>query len=182
MVTGYSDALVNNSTVDSLSFLGFTCTFGLLIGICGAVYLARHVKKILFGLEPEAIATLLQERNVILNSVREGVINVNADGVITLINQEALTLLAEANLSNVLALQDSLAGDTMPEVPWNEVIAEGRVLNNAPVKLGIMCLCFGRGFSVKKILTCFARCWCSIWLSVRTARQRMSLTSSHHFH
>lgn len=136
VVTGYSDALVNNSTVDSLSFLGFTCTFGLLIGICGAVYLARHVKKILFGLEPEAIATLLQERNVILNSVREGVINVNADGVITLINQEALTLLAEANLSNVLALQDSLAGDTMPEVPWNEVIAEGRVLNNAPVKLG----------------------------------------------
>ena len=89
VVTGYSDNIFNNSTMDSVLFLLFMTLIGLLIGIAGAMYLAQHIKKVLFGLEPEEIAALLQERNVLLNSVREGVIDVNNQGIITLANTEA---------------------------------------------------------------------------------------------
>lgn len=136
VVTGYSNEFVNNSTLDSVLFLGLTCMFGLGIGIFGAVYLARRVKKILFGLEPEEIATLLQERNVILNSVREGVINVNAQGVITLINMEAETLLAEANVPNISMMENHLAKIVLPDIPWNNIIKEGKTLGNAAIKIG----------------------------------------------
>lgn len=136
VVTGYSSELFNNSTLESITFLGICSLFGLFIGIIGAVYLARHIKKILFGLEPQAIATLLQERNVILNSVREGVINVNSQGVITLINQEALALLNEANVGDVDSLEYGKAEETLPGIPWEDIINKGRVLNNAPLNLG----------------------------------------------
>lgn len=53
------------------------------------LFLARHVKATLFGLEPEDIATLLQERNALLNSVKEGVVAINKDAEITLINTES---------------------------------------------------------------------------------------------
>ena len=136
VVTGYSDEFVNNSTVDSIVFLGLTGIFGLIIGIMGAIYLAQRVKKILFGLEPEEIATLLQERNVILNSVREGVINVNAQGIVTLINMEAETLLTEANVPNISNMVNCLAKEVLPSVPWNSIIKDGKTFGNAAVKIG----------------------------------------------
>lgn len=46
---------------------------GILIGVIGAVGLARYIKKILLGLEPFAIAKLLEERSSMLQSVREGI-------------------------------------------------------------------------------------------------------------
>lgn len=136
VVTGYSDEFVNNSTVDSIVFLGLTGIFGLIIGIMGAIYLAQRVKKILFGLEPEEIATLLQERNVILNSVREGVINVNAQGIVTLINMEAETLLTEANVPNISNMVNCFAKEVLPSVPWNSIIKDGKTFGNAAVKIG----------------------------------------------
>ncbi len=136
VVTGYSGELVNTSTVDSITFLFITTLFGLFIGIMGAIYLARHVKKVLFGLEPEAIATLLQERNVILNSVREGVVNVNSEGVVTLINMEAETLLVEANVPDAKQMEQRLAREVFPDVAWDRIFKEGKALADAPVKMG----------------------------------------------
>ena len=48
-----------------------------------AIGFANHFKKAIFGLEPEQIARLFQERNATLESVREGIIAINNDGVIT---------------------------------------------------------------------------------------------------
>ena len=42
---------------------------GVLVGIIGAILLARHIKKSLFGLEPHRIAKILEERNTMLQSV-----------------------------------------------------------------------------------------------------------------
>ena len=36
--------------------------FGVLVGIIGAILLARHIKKSLFGLEPHRIAKILEEK------------------------------------------------------------------------------------------------------------------------
>ncbi|GAA3321385.1 hypothetical protein GCM10020331_036990 [Ectobacillus funiculus] len=67
--------------------------FGVVAGLLGAILLARYIKSILFGLEPFEIAKLLQERGAILQSVREGIIAVDQESRITLINKAALRLL-----------------------------------------------------------------------------------------
>ena len=65
----------------------------MAIGIAGAVLLARSVKKTLFGLEPAGIAKLLEERNAMLYSVKEGVLAIDLTGRITLANEAAARML-----------------------------------------------------------------------------------------
>jgi len=50
---------------------------GLLIGIAGAVFLAKRVKKILLNMEPHVIAKKLVEKNTIENSMMEGLLAVD---------------------------------------------------------------------------------------------------------
>ncbi|MBT2658515.1 DcuS/MalK family sensor histidine kinase [Bacillus sp. ISL-18] len=71
---------------------------GILIGVIGAVGLAKYIKKILLGLEPFAIAKLLEERSSMLQSVREGIIAIDQEGKITLVNRAAKKLFKRAGL------------------------------------------------------------------------------------
>ncbi len=67
----------------------------ILIGIVGSGILSRNIKKELFNLEPSEISSLFTERNALIESVREGIIMVDAKGVITTVNlaaYEALSL------------------------------------------------------------------------------------------
>ncbi|MEG6586700.1 DcuS/MalK family sensor histidine kinase [Dendrosporobacter sp. 1207_IL3150] len=66
---------------------------GMLLGILGAIILAKDIKKTLFGLEPEVIAKQLEERSVMLHSVREAIIAIDSQGTITLLNDEGKRLL-----------------------------------------------------------------------------------------
>lgn len=75
--------------------------FGLLVGIVGAYVVARYVKQTLFGLEPLAIAQILEERDIMLQSVREGVIAVDQNSTITLVNKSAVRIFKEAGLSEI---------------------------------------------------------------------------------
>ena len=66
----------------------------LTLGVVGAFLLARRVKRQTFGLEPDEIAALLEQREAMLHGVREGTITVDTSGRITLLNDEAARLLA----------------------------------------------------------------------------------------
>ncbi len=99
VVAGMSNDFVNAIIDESMLLVTMANGIGLLIGIIGAVLLARNIKEILFGLEPEMIAKLLQERSAMLDSVREGVLAVDCHGVITLTNEEARRLFREAGLN-----------------------------------------------------------------------------------
>jgi len=66
----------------------------LTLAILGAFLLARRVKKQTFGLEPDEIAALLEQREAMLHGVREGAITLDPAGRITMINDEAQRLLA----------------------------------------------------------------------------------------
>jgi two-component system, CitB family, sensor histidine kinase MalK len=72
---------------------------GLIIGIIGAILLARYIKKILLGLEPFAISRILEERSTMLHSVHEGIIAVDQSSTITLVNKSALQIFKKAGLS-----------------------------------------------------------------------------------
>lgn len=136
VVTGYSDDLLSESTYDAVFFLITTALIGLLVGILSAIYLASRIKRVLFGYEPEEIAALLQERNILLNSVREGVINVNSKGVITLVNTEAKLLLQQANVPKSDNLRGEKAKDVLHKVNISEIIEDGKTLIDASAKIG----------------------------------------------
>ncbi len=73
---------------------------GGLAGLAGALFLARKIKKILFGLEPFEIAKLLQERSAMLQSTREGILAVDENARITLVNAEAIRLLKRSGMDD----------------------------------------------------------------------------------
>ncbi|WP_078435120.1 DcuS/MalK family sensor histidine kinase [Metabacillus halosaccharovorans] len=73
---------------------------GILVGIVGAVFLAGYIKKILFGLEPFMIAKIHEERNTMLHSVHEGIIAVDKNSTITLVNKSALKIFTNIGLSD----------------------------------------------------------------------------------
>ena len=66
---------------------------GFGFSLLTALWFANHFKKAIFGLEPEQIGQLYQERNATLESVREGIITTNAQGEVTTINKAALQFL-----------------------------------------------------------------------------------------
>lgn len=75
--------------------------FGLAFGMIGAFVLSYYVKRILLGLEPPEIAMVLKERQALIESVHEGVMAVNQDGLITMANKSALHLMSKfGNVDN----------------------------------------------------------------------------------
>ncbi len=65
----------------------------LFISVLVGMAISEHFKRILFGLEPEEIARLFEERNTTLETVREGIISIDREGIITTFNKTAVETL-----------------------------------------------------------------------------------------
>jgi CitB family two-component system sensor histidine kinase MalK len=89
---------VEKALQESHKIIYIATLFGLFIGIGFAILLARNIKKTLFGLEPFAIAQLVQERSAMLQCVREGILAVDKNSVITIANSEAIRVLKLAGI------------------------------------------------------------------------------------
>jgi CitB family two-component system sensor histidine kinase MalK len=96
VAVGLLQSGVDRAVVSVRKRIALGGALGFAAGILGAMYLAGRIKRILLGMEPQEISTLLQQRNAMLHSVREGIIGVNQDLVVTLVNEEALRLFALA--------------------------------------------------------------------------------------
>lgn len=70
-------------------FLLILTGISFIFGIIGTHSLARNIKKSIFGMEPQEIASLLTQRTAILQSTFEGIIALDQTGRIILINKEA---------------------------------------------------------------------------------------------
>ena len=97
LVTG-----LNHKVVSVQKRVGLGVLIGFGAGILGAIYVAGRIKRILLGMEPSEIATLLQQRSALLQFVREGIIAVDRDLTITLVNEEASRLFALAGIHGPL--------------------------------------------------------------------------------
>lgn len=64
----------------------------LILGIGGAVLIARRLKRLIFGLEPEEISFLFTEKEATLESIRDATITINIDRKITSMNKRAREL------------------------------------------------------------------------------------------
>ncbi|ANB56533.1 sensory box protein [Anoxybacillus sp. B7M1] len=71
----------------------FFSILALLLGVIGAIVIAQTVKRSIHGLEPKEIGLLYQEKQAILEAIREGIIAVNQDGIVTMVNKAAMAIL-----------------------------------------------------------------------------------------
>ncbi len=96
--------------------------FSLLICVLISWAFTYHLQKAIFGLEPEQIGRLFQEQNATLESIREGIIAINKNGVITTINQTALKTLG---LDAKLKYQGMAIHKVLPDSRMLEVLHSG---------------------------------------------------------
>ncbi|MBW5448069.1 PAS domain-containing protein [Cohnella sp. CFH 77786] len=95
----------------------------LLLGTGGAILIARMVKRAILGLEPDEIAALYVEKQAILESIREGIIAINRQGAITMINQAAGKIL---QLPGGIEVIGRHILDVLPESRLLEVMRSGQ--------------------------------------------------------
>ncbi|WP_339182685.1 sensor histidine kinase [Oceanobacillus sp. FSL W7-1293] len=65
----------------------------IVLGIAGAIFIAYHIKKLLFNMEPKDISYLLLQKEAILQSTHEGMIAVDHNGMIIMMNKAAKQIL-----------------------------------------------------------------------------------------
>lgn len=120
---------------------------GIALGILGSIYLAGSIKKTMFGLEPEEISSLYQQRDAVIQSVREGIMVVNKRGEIVLVNQAAYEILSLSEGKEVIGqpVMDVIPNTSMLEVLQNgeqqldrQMVLSGKdiIANRLPVLSG----------------------------------------------
>ncbi|WP_309091335.1 DcuS/MalK family sensor histidine kinase [Domibacillus sp.] len=140
VAVGISLESVQNAVASSRNNILAGTAAGILAGVLGAVLLARYIKKVLLGLEPFAIARLVEERDAILQSVHEGIIAVDRDSTITLMNRAAMSLFREGKTESIPlhSLQRVM------ETEQQEIDREQRIngvellVNSVPIHVGGM--------------------------------------------
>jgi two-component system CitB family sensor kinase len=95
---------------------------GLLIGIFGSIYLSKNIKTLLLGLEPEEISSLYTERNAVIQSVREGIMVVNKEGKVVILNQAGYDILSLNKDEPVIG---SSISEVIPSTRLLEVLETG---------------------------------------------------------
>ncbi|MGD6776357.1 DcuS/MalK family sensor histidine kinase [Sutcliffiella horikoshii] len=112
---------------------------GLIAGIIGAILIAAYIKRTLYGLEPFAIAKILQERDTMLQSVHEGIIAVDKDARIVLVNKSALAIFKKTGLQgNPVGMK---VNEYMPSSRLESVLASGTPELDEELEInGLSCL------------------------------------------
>ncbi|WP_425440874.1 ATP-binding protein [Sporolituus thermophilus] len=110
----------------------YALLIALAFSVGGAVYVARDVKKAIFGLEPHEIAALLRERTATLEAIREGVVAVDKQGCIRMLNSEAAKLLGLRPDEAVGRPIDAV----LPENRLGQVIQTGQAVYDQEQRVG----------------------------------------------
>lgn len=115
-----------------------------LVGLGGSLLLSRRIKRQTLGLEPNEITGLVEHREAMLHGLREGVVGVDTNGRVTLVNDEAMHLLripgtpvGQAVAELPIADQVRLAVSGEEPAEDRVVVVDGRVLvvNQMPVEV-----------------------------------------------
>lgn len=90
---GILESELRDDLYDYLPWLALWLVGAVLIGTLGAVWVSRLVWRRIYRLEPEEIASLLETREAMLHGIGEGLVAVDDDERIALVNDEATRLL-----------------------------------------------------------------------------------------
>ncbi len=90
----------------------------VVFGILGAVSISNRFKRAIFGLEPEQIARLLTERETIIDSIREGIVAIDREAQVTVVNRQAIDILGKDSEAQVIGqpIRDVLPGAKLSRI------------------------------------------------------------------
>ncbi|MGF6950606.1 two-component system CitB family sensor kinase [Neobacillus sp. B4I6] len=94
----------------------------LLGGLIAALLISLNIKRAIFGLEPKEIAWMYQEKHAILESIHEGIIAVDTNGRITVVNETAHKFL---NVPKEVLLRGKRIEDVLENTHLYEVVRTG---------------------------------------------------------
>ncbi|MEH7178499.1 sensor histidine kinase [Neobacillus vireti] len=99
-------------------------TFLILIGgLLAAIFISLNIKKAIFGLEPKEIAWMYQEKHAILESIHEGIIAIDTNGQITVVNETAHKILG---VPNEILLRGKKIEEVLDNTHLNKVVRTGQ--------------------------------------------------------
>lgn len=128
---GFLEDKVAASLADALPVLGLSALLALTLGTAGSLVMARRLRRQTFGLGPGDIGSMLEEREAVLHSIREGVLVTDAAGRIALANDEAQRLLT-LNASCIGRQLD----EVIPTGPVRDVLMGARAGEDQTVVAG----------------------------------------------
>lgn len=126
------------ATPNLLTYLGFAS----VVGVLGSLLIARRVKRQTLGLEPAEITGLVEHREALLHGIKEGILALDLQDRVTLVNDEALRLLslppgaAGLTLDELGMTDEARAALTGPEGRADRAVSVGGrvlVLNRMPI-------------------------------------------------
>lgn len=95
----------------------------MLLGVFGAISISGRFKKAIFGLEPEQIARLFTERATIIESIREGIVAIDRDARVTVINRVAIDSLGKQQEDEVIGQHIS---KVLPGAKLTQILSGGK--------------------------------------------------------
>jgi sensor histidine kinase regulating citrate/malate metabolism len=121
---------VSDAYIEKIIFFIFVF---ITLGLVAAIFIAKGVKWVIFGLEPAEIAYMFQERTALLESIREGIISSDSAGKITLVNEAALTTL---DLHDKAELEGRQLDSFFPDLDVGHILATGEPVSDGEFILG----------------------------------------------
>ena len=106
---GIAISQLERETHKLVVLLGLVALGPLAVGLAGAVWLARRLRRTTLGLEPEEMADLVREHAAVLGGVRDGLVAVDPRGRVTVSNAEAARLLG-SDLPRGVPLEETGVG------------------------------------------------------------------------
>ncbi|MFA0889874.1 MAG: ATP-binding protein [Synergistales bacterium] len=105
----------------------------MIVGVFFAHLLSKNIKRTMLGMEPHELAALLTEREILLESVKEGILAVDKNGLILFVNTNARSMMN-------LPPRESLIGEPLeryvPNSRLKEVIQSGEAETDQEQDLG----------------------------------------------
>jgi CitB family two-component system sensor histidine kinase MalK len=108
---------------------------GLALGFLGALLLAYSIKRTLSGYEPIEIAHILEERNILLDTVTESIFVTDANFNVYMINSKGKALLKKAGLENMLDEKNLSFEQIGNTEALKQVLKDGQSVKNADISL-----------------------------------------------
>ncbi|API92994.1 MULTISPECIES: sensor histidine kinase [unclassified Virgibacillus] len=107
----------------------------ILLGVIGAIVIATYLKKLLSGMEPEEITQLLLQKEAILQSTHEGIIAVDNQGRMIIMNTAAQNILLKQEVESSQYMGRSVR-DFLPHTGLFHVLETGEKHYNKEMILG----------------------------------------------
>ncbi|ATA26027.1 two-component system sensor histidine kinase DcuS [Brenneria goodwinii] len=98
---------------------------GALVGWLGTLILVKILKRIMLGFEPFEISNLFEQRNAMLKQIKEGVIAVDTQTNITVINDEAIRLFRQGGSQSPDKTAESISQNWLDHLHLKQVLENG---------------------------------------------------------